>query len=128
MARYHGGMPTMPSAPPLQAAWQCDLLDDSLTWSDGVYDLFGLPRRAGVRREDIVAMYLPESQAELARLRSAAVASLGSFTFEAQIRRADGELRWMRVTADVACENGVARYLYGTKIDVTDEMNARAAA
>ena len=118
----------MPSAPPLQAAWQCDLLDDSLTWSDGVYDLFCLPRLAGVRREYIFAMYLPESQAELARLRSAAVASLGSFTFEAQIRRADGELRWMRVTADVACENGVARYLYGTKIDVTDEMNARAAA
>lgn len=107
---------------PIHAAWQCDLRDDSLTWSAGVYDLFGLPRGCPLEREAIVAMYLPESQAELARLRSAAVAACGSFTFEARIRRADGEVRWMRITADVVTENGVARYLYGTKIDVTDEM------
>lgn len=107
---------------PIHAAWQCDLRDDSLTWSDGVYDLFGLPRGTPLERDAIVAMYLPESQAELARLRGAAVAACGSFTFEAQIRRPDGEVRWMRITADVVTENGVARYLYGTKIDVTDEM------
>lgn len=111
---------------PIQAAWQCDLRDDSLTWSDGVYDLFGLPRGGALERDAIVAMYLPESQAELARLRSAAIATCGSFTFEARIRRADGELRWMRVTADVVAENGVARHLYGTKIDVTDEMSGGA--
>ena len=113
---------------PIHASWQCDLSDDSLTWSDGVYDLFGLPRGSAVAREDIVAMYLPESRAELARLRSEAIAVCGSFTFEAQIRRADGELRWMRVTADVVTEHGVARHLYGTKIDVTAEMIGREQA
>lgn len=107
---------------PIQAAWQCDLRDDSLTWSDGVYDLFGVERGSVLDRDAIVAMYLPESAAELARLRGEAVAACGSFTFEARIRRADGELRWMRITADVVAENGVARYLYGTKIDVTAEM------
>jgi PAS domain S-box-containing protein len=107
---------------PIHAAWQCDLRDDSLTWSEGVYDLFGLPRGSALERDAIVAMYLPESQAELARLRGAAIAACGSFTFEARIRRADGEVRWMRITADVVTEKGVARYLYGTKIDVTDEM------
>lgn len=107
---------------PIHASWQCDLRDDSLTWSEGVYDLFGLPRGSAPDRDATVAMYLPESRAELARLRSAAIAACGSFTFEAQIRRADGEIRWMRVTADVMAENGVARYLYGTKIDVTAEM------
>ncbi|MCP3730228.1 PAS domain-containing protein [Sphingomonas sp. MG17] len=113
---------------PLQASWQCDLRDNSLTWSDGVYDLFGLPRGSAVEREDIVAMYLLESREELARLRSVAIAERGSFTFEARIRRPDGELRWMRVTADVVCEDGVARYLYGSKVDVTDEMAARDEA
>lgn len=114
-----------PQLMPIQAAWQCDLGDNSLVWSDGVYDLFGLPRGSVLDRDAIVAMYLPESQAELARLRDAAVAGCGSFTFEAQIRRGDGELRWIRVTADVVREGGVARYLYGTKIDVTEEMAAR---
>ncbi|HEY0624045.1 PAS domain-containing protein [Sphingomonas sp.] len=123
----HGARDPQAQLMPIQAAWQCDLRDDSLIWSDGVYDLFGLPRGAALDREDIVTMYLPESRAELARLRGAAIAACGSFTFEARIRRADGELRWMRITADVVAENGVARYLYGTKIDVTDEMTGRRA-
>lgn len=118
----HGARDPQAQMMPIQAAWQCDLRDDSLTWSDGVYDLFGLPRGDTLERDAIVAMYLPESQVELARLRSAAIAACGSFTFEAQIRRADGAIRWMRITADVVTEHGVARYLYGTKIDVTDEM------
>lgn len=113
---------------PLQASWQCDLRDDSLTWSDGVYDLFGLPRGTPPNREATVAMYLPESRIELTRLRDAAIAERGSFTFEAQIRRADGELRWVRITADVLCEDGQPRYLYGSKLDVTAEMLARAKA
>lgn len=92
-----------------------------------MYALFGLEPGTPVSRADTVAMYLPESRAELERLRSAAIAELGSFTFEAQIRRADGEVRWMRVTADIVAEDGVARYLYGTKIDVTEEMNGQAA-
>jgi PAS domain-containing protein len=112
---------------PLPAAWQCDLRNDSLTWSDGVYDLFGLPRGSPPDRVLTVTMYLPESQAELERLRSAAIAEKGSFTFEAQIRRADGDLRWIRITADVVCEDGEARYLYGSKLDVTEEMAARYA-
>lgn len=109
---------------PLQARWQCDLRDDSLSWSDGVYDLFGLERGAPVTRADIVAMYSAESREELRRLRETAIAECGSFTFEAKIRRPDGQLRWMRVTADVMVDNGVPRYLYGTKIDVTDEVVA----
>ena len=113
---------------PIQAHWQCDLRDDSLTWSDGVYDLFGLERGASVQREDIVAMYSAESREELRRLREAAIAECGSFTFEAKIRRPDGKLRWMRVTADVAVEDGVARYLYGTKIDVTEEVIGSSVA
>ena len=36
-------------------------------------------------------------------------------------------MRWMRITADVVTENGIARYLYGTKIDVTDEMTGDPA-
>ncbi len=114
---------------PIQARWECDLADDSLTWSDGVYDLFGIERGAPVTRDAIVAMYSAESREELRRLRAAAIAECGSFTFEAKIRRPDGQLRWMRVTADVAVENGVARYLYGTKIDVTEEvLGAQVAA
>ena len=32
--------------------WECDLSDNSLTWSAGVFDIFGLPRGANICRND----------------------------------------------------------------------------
>jgi PAS domain-containing protein len=113
-----------PLAFPLPAAWRCDLADDSLTWSPGVFELFGLPRGSRIDRREVVAMYCGESRDLLERLRTEAIARLRSFTFEARVRRADGALRWMRLTADVAVRGGRATHLYGTKQDITAEMAA----
>lgn len=111
--------------PPLPASWECDLAGDALRWSPGVFDLFGLPRDAPLLRSAIVDMYVGESRAELDRLRAEALATRGSFTFDAQIRRPDGTLRWLRITADVLCRDGRAVRLYGTKQDITDEVEER---
>ncbi|UIJ46691.1 PAS domain-containing protein [Sphingomonas cannabina] len=109
----------IPLLAPLPGAWQCDLKDDSLTWSRSVFDLFGIPRDTPIDRRDIVEMYCEESRELLERLRSEAIASRGSFTFEARIRRLDGTMRWMRVTADTLCSNGRVTHLYGQKQDIT---------
>lgn len=106
----------------LAAAWRCDLADDSLTWSPGVFDLFGIEPGTRIDRQDAVAMYCEESREVLEQLRAEAIATCGSFTFEARIRRLDGQMRWMRVTADVAAKDGRAAYLYGLKQDITGEM------
>src|SRR3546814_5697723 len=42
--------------------WECDLADNSLTWSNEVYDIFGLPRGACVSREETLALYCDESR------------------------------------------------------------------
>lgn len=104
---------------PMPAAWECDLSNDALRWTPGVFEIFGLPSDRPVRRDDVVAMYTEESRAELDRLRAEAIATCGSFTFDAEIRRADGEMRWMRVTADVEVRDGKAVFLYGLKQDIT---------
>ncbi|WP_294258639.1 PAS domain-containing protein [uncultured Sphingomonas sp.] len=106
---------------PLPAAWECDLATDALRWAPGVYDLFGVPRSEPLSRDDVVGMYTPESQALLREVRERAIAEGSSFTIDVAIRRRDGELRKMRLTADVECENGRPVRLYGTKQDVTDE-------
>jgi PAS domain S-box-containing protein len=116
-SRFGGAAPL-----PLPARWECDLADDSLRWSPGIYDLFGIPRGTRLDRRDIVAMYVEESRVLLDRLRTEAIAECGSFTFEAQIRRRDGELRWMRVSADIIGRDGRAMRLYGLKQDITHEM------
>ncbi|MBC9033640.1 PAS domain-containing protein [Sphingomonas sp. JC676] len=107
---------------PLAASWECDLANDGLRWAPGVFELFGLPLGARLDRREIVEMYVGESRVLLDRLRADAIATCGSFTFDAQIRRIDGELRWMRLTADVLAQNGRAVRLYGTKQDITAEI------
>ncbi|TPG22614.1 PAS domain S-box protein [Sphingomonas koreensis] len=114
--------------PALPVAWECDLADDSLRWSPGVFDLFGLPRGAAVRRSDVVRQFMPESREELEQLRSDAIATCGSFTFEAEIRRTDGSALWMRIMADVVTQGGRATHLFGCKQDITAEMLARRGA
>lgn len=106
---------------PLPAAWECDLATNALRWSAGVYALFGFPPGYRVTRDEAVAMYTPESATLLEQVRSKAVAEGSSFTIDVTIRRRDGALRRMRLTADVECENGRPVRLYGTKQDVTDE-------
>ena len=87
-----------------------------------MFDLFGIPQGSKLDRREIVEMYAEESRELLGRLRAEAIATCGSFTFEARIKRLDGQMRWMRVTADVAARDGKATHLYGMKQDITGEM------
>lgn len=102
-------------------AWTCDLTDSSLRWTGGIYDLFGLPADTPIDRRETVAMYAEESRAMMTRLRASAIAGGGRFSLDAEIVRADGTRRWMRLTGDVVIEDGRARRLYGLKQDITEE-------
>lgn len=102
-------------------AWECDLETNALTWTEGVFDVFGLPRGTKIHREDAVALYSEESRAEMERLRARAIERQQGFTMDAKILRPDGDQRWMRLTAGVACRNGRPTHLFGLKQDVTQE-------
>jgi PAS domain S-box-containing protein len=112
---------------PLPSAWSCNLADNRLTWSRGVFDLFGIAPGTRVDRRDIVEMYLGESRELMEQMRATAIATRGSFTMEAKICRADGSERWMLLTADVLCRNGRPTQLYGSKQDITAERALRDA-
>jgi diguanylate cyclase (GGDEF)-like protein len=102
--------------------WQCDLAAaDSLRWTDGVYDIFELPRGSAIDREKTLAFYTPESRRKMEGLREGIIREGGTFTIDAQIVTAKGNERWMRLTADVEYENGVAVRLFGMKQDITAE-------
>jgi PAS domain-containing protein len=100
--------------------WQCDLRNgDALSWSDGVYDLFGLPRGAQVSRAETVALYAEGSRAVMERLRAYALRHRRGFTLDAQIIPAQGDRRWMRLVAAPVCVNSRPVRLQGYKQDVT---------
>lgn len=101
--------------------WSCDLVDSTLSWTPGVYSLFGLCPAQRLDRREVVTFYEEESRAAMERLRADAIIHGRPFTMEAQIRRPDGEVRWMRLSADILREGGRVTRLFGLKQDITQE-------
>lgn len=101
--------------------WDCDLSDNSLSWSAGVYDLFGLPRGSSVDRPTTVALYREPSRAAMERLRAYALKHRRGFTLDVEIAPANGGLRWIRLVAAPLCVNRMPVRLRGFKRDVTHE-------
>ncbi|MEG3177348.1 hypothetical protein U1872_13985 [Sphingomonas sp. RB3P16] len=103
--------------------WACDLATEQLTWSDGVYDLFEVPRGTPLERAPTAARYTPESRIALDSLRLVAIRDKTGFTLDAEIAVASGT-RWIRIVAEVECVDGKAARLVGSKTDVTHEKRA----
>jgi PAS domain-containing protein len=96
--------------------WECDLADDSLIWSGGVYDIFGLPRGVNVSRDQAISFYCEESRAAMERLRAHAIKHRRGFTIDVEIRPAVGGRRWMRLIAAPACVGDNPVRLHGLKL------------
>lgn len=106
--------------------WECDLDTGELIWTDGVYDLFELPRGGPVDRDTALKLYHEESRLEMERLRAGIIRDGGSFSLDIRVRTARGNERWLRLTADVEREKGRSVRIFGTKQDVTEEKLAQA--
>jgi len=100
--------------------WECDLADNSLTWSPEVYDIFGLPRDSPVTREEAVALYRSDSCAAMERLRAYAIKHVRGFTLDVELRPR-GASRWMRLMAAPVCVDGQVVRLQGLKQDVSHD-------
>ncbi len=105
-------------------AWECELATERLTWTDEVYDLFGLPVGSPLKRAATVDLYVDESRSEMEFLRAEALRSGQGFVLDARIRTCRGEPRWMRLWAEVALEEGLPVRLFGAKQDITAEREA----
>ncbi|MDQ8755341.1 ATP-binding protein [Sphingosinicella sp. LHD-64] len=102
--------------------WECDLATEALIWTDGVYDLFELPRGSAIPRAKIVEMYEETSRAEMERARAEAIRDGTGFALDILIRTARGTMRWLRLTADIEQDaQGRSVRIFGTKQDITQE-------
>ncbi|MBT9369505.1 GGDEF domain-containing protein [Rhizobium sp. CSW-27] len=101
--------------------WECSLPDETLRWTDTVFELFEIEPQSKIRRDDIVALYAPESRLELKAVRDRAIETGEGFSLDARITTARGNLRWIRITAIVDRINGRSVRLFGMKQDITTE-------
>ena len=97
--------------------WECDLSDNSLVWTSGVYGIFGLPHGSSITREETLALYSEDSRAKLERLRTWAISNSRGFVLDVEIRPANGEPeRIMRIIACPVLEDGSVQRLQGLKV------------
>lgn len=101
--------------------WECRLRDEALVWSDGVYDLFEIPRGSALRRGRTLEHYAAPSLRALEAVRARAIAAGTGFRLDTEITTAGGRRRWLRLTASVDSEGGVPVRLFGMKQDITEE-------
>ncbi|MDB5654537.1 MAG: diguanylate cyclase domain [Tardiphaga sp.] len=101
--------------------WECTLADESLAWTDVVYDLFDQDRGTALDRAATLQCYPEESLQALIKARSKAIDERSGFSLETEIVTAKGNRRWIRITATVECVDGVAVRIFGMKQDITEE-------
>lgn len=101
-------------------AWACDLSNQTLSWTDEVYDLFGMTRGAKLERAATLDVYQSQSRREMEQRRAAAIATGKGFSLDCQIRTT-GQSRWMRLRVGVGYELGRATRIFGSKQDITAE-------
>ncbi|MBI5127903.1 MAG: sensor domain-containing diguanylate cyclase [Rhodopseudomonas palustris] len=101
--------------------WECDLETERLSWTSGVYDIFGYPVDNPLRRANIVDLYIDESRRNMEIARAEVIRSGRPVTLETEIRTWRGERRWMRLSINAAQEGGRRGRIFGCKQDVTSD-------
>lgn len=105
-------------------AWECELETERLSWTQGVYDIFGYPASNPLRRASIVDLYIDESRRNMELARAEVIRSGSPVTLDTEIRTWRGENRWMRLSINAVREGGRPVRIFGCKQDVTSDRQA----
>ncbi|MGX1742919.1 diguanylate cyclase domain-containing protein [Bosea sp. NPDC055353] len=108
-------------APAALGAWECNLANETLSWTDGVYDLFSLQRGSEIYRKATLDLYEEGSRREMEQHRSNAIRTGQGFALDCRIRAVNGDKRWMRLIVGVGYQHGRPSRIFGSKQDVTAE-------
>jgi len=109
--------------------FECHIGDETLIWSGGVYDIFGLERGAMITRSEALDFYTDDSRAALELLRPYAIRQRRGFTLDVRIRAAAvGEERAVQLIAAPVCEDGRVVRLHGLKLLLSARCAPRASS
>ncbi|HPU14825.1 MAG TPA: PAS domain S-box protein, partial [Polymorphobacter sp.] len=105
--------------------WRLDYATNIVTWSDGMYRIYGLDPATPIDFERAMGMYTPESAAQVQADVVAANASKQPFETRAMIVRGDGAVRQIDLKGQVElAATGETMALFGIARDITAEVEA----
>ena len=109
--------------------WELDVAANSLTWDNGMYKLYDIPRKVGT---DLYAAWVdnmhPEDRARCKAELAAAVRGETEFNSEFRLVRPDGEIRHLKASARTTrgLDGSILR-LTGVNLDITARKLAEEA-
>jgi PAS domain S-box-containing protein len=109
--------------------WDLDLVTGAVFWSEGLFDLVGLPPEQGVpSTEAWYTLLHPDDRDRVEEDVRAAVASGGSYENEFRIVRPDGGVVWVAAKGHILRdETGRPARLLGANYDITERKRAEEA-
>ena len=104
--------------------WECELATERLTWTPGVYGIFGYPMGNPLRRASIVDLYVEDSRRNMELARAEVIRTGRTTSLDAEIITWRGERRWMRLSINAIGEGGRTVRIFGAKQDITADRHA----
>lgn len=80
--------------------WEVDLIDESLTWSDEVYRIHGVPVDESIELETAIEFYHPDDRATIETAFDRLTEEGESYDLELRVVTESGQTRWVRAIGD----------------------------
>jgi len=80
--------------------WEVDLVDESLTWSDEVHRIHGVPVDESVDLEEAIEFYHPDDRETIETAFDRLIEDGESYDLELRVVTASGRSRWVRAIGD----------------------------
>jgi PAS domain S-box-containing protein len=110
------------------AAWKWDPAAKILTWSDGMFELFGIdPSEWNRHGHPVRELVLPEDRALVEEALESVRMGRRPRPLECRILRSDGSMRWVRLEGDTFTDEVGKLIVIGIVRDITERKQAEEA-
>jgi PAS domain S-box-containing protein len=108
--------------------WEFDLRTEIAIWNDRLFEIFGIPQKAQVAREDWERLIRQEDLGKIEAFIAAVVSGKTQEAIEYQITRPDGALRYLSVMGGAVLDNdGNVTGMVGIALDITERKELQIA-
>lgn len=103
-------------------SWEYDVQTGQITWSDEVFEIFGLdPAQGPPTYEELLQLYHPEDREYHDRVVQQGIQNREPYDLECRAQRSDGSLIYIQARGEPIINNfGQLIQLVGTILDITD--------